>query len=171
MGISVDMFCKTYKANSKAKDKTFEEFIKKHITTEYVDYMTKYTYCDLIIKSSSYAKDGEISFIKINSSMRLLFFKMRLIELYTDIDIDDENVVNEYDKLNKIGAIDVIISAIPEKEYSEFSKLLNMRMDDFRDNEYSIIALLYDLKMNFNLSKEVINSVIKDLANENEASE
>ena len=171
MGITVDMFCKTYKANSKAKDKTFEEFIKKHITTEYVDYVTKVVYCKNIVKASCYIKDGDREFIKINSEKRYLFFVMRLIELYTDIEIDEDNVVSEYDKLNKIGAIDVLMSAIPEKEYTEFSTLLNMEMDDFRDNEYSITALLYNLKNSFSLSEEIINSVIKDLTKETETNE
>lgn len=166
MGITVDMFCKTYKANSKTKDITFKEFIKKHITTDYVDYVTKVVYCKNIIKASCYIKDGDREFININSENRYLFFVMRLIELYTDIEIDNENVVSEYDKLNKIGAIDVLISAIPEKEYTEFSTLLNMKMDDFRDNEYSITALLYNLKESLSLSEEVINSAIKDLVKE-----
>lgn len=164
MGITVDMFCKTYKANSKAKDKTFEEFIKKHITTEYVDYITKVVYCKNIVKASCYIKDGDREFIEISSEKRYLFFVMRLIKLYTDIEIDDENVVSEFDKLNKIGAIDVLIAAIPEKEYTEFSTLLNMKMDDFRENEYSITALLYNLKNSFSLSEEIINSVIKEIS-------
>lgn len=168
MGITVDMFCKTYKANSKAKDKTFEDFIKKHITTDYVDYITKVVYCKNIVKASCYIKDGDREFIEINSENRYLFFVMRLIELYTDIEIDDENVVAEYDKLNQIGAINTLIAAIPKTEYSEFRTILDMKMDDFRDNEYSITALLYNLKNSFSLSEEVINSVIKDLVKETE---
>lgn len=172
MGITTDMFCETYKANSKAKDKTFEEFIKKHITTEYVDFMTKYTYCDLIIKkSSNYIENGSMSFIKIDSGMRDLFFTMRLIELYTDIEIDEKNVAGEYDKLNKIGAIDILMSAIPKKEYVEFSTLLNKKMNDFRDNEYSIAALLYNFKKSLSLSEEAISSAIKDLTKETETNE
>lgn len=158
MGISVEMFVKTYKANSKAKDKTFEDFINKHITTSYVDFVTKKTYCDLIIKSSCYQEDGDREFVKIDSATRYMFFVMRLISLYTDIEIND--VVKEYDELNKVGAIETLISAIPEKEYLEFSNLLNMRMDDFIDNEYSLTALFYNLKQSFSLSDEVFSEVL-----------
>ena len=163
MGITVDMFVKTYKANSKAKDKTFEDFIAKHITTHYVDFITKSVYCDSIIKSSCHKKDGNREFIKIDSATRYLFFVMRLIELYTDIQIDNKNVVSDYDKLNEVGAIGTLIAAIPASEYSEFSTLLDMKMDDFRDNEYSLTSFLYNLKESLSLSEEVINSAIEEL--------
>ena len=137
MGISVEAFCRAYKTNLKAKDKTFEDFIKKHITTKYVDFITKCVYCDKIIESCCYIEDGDRKIVKINSTQRYLFFVMRLVDLYTDIEFGDD-VVTAYDKLNEIGAINTLIAAIPESEYSEFSTILNMKMDDFRDNEYSI---------------------------------
>lgn len=163
MGISVDMFVKSFKANSKAKDKTFEEFINKHITTKYVDFITKSVYCDSIIKSTCFVKDGDREFIKFNSTSRYLFFVMRLIQLYTDIEITEEDVVSDFDKLNEVGAINTLMQAIPESEYSEFSTLLNMKLDDLRDNEYSITAMLYNFKNSLTLSEEVINSVINEL--------
>lgn len=163
MGISVDMFVKTYKANSKAKDKTFDEFINKHITTKYIDYMMKCVWCDGIIKASCYIKNGDREIIKINSANRYLFFIMRLIQLYTDIEFKEDEVVQTYDKLNEIGAINTLISAIPVDEYNEFTTLLNMKMDDFRENEYSVNGLIYNAKESLSLSEEVINSVIDDL--------
>lgn len=158
---SIDNFIKIYTINSKAKDKTFEDFIKKHITTEYIDFMTKCVYCDSIVKSTCYVKDGDKEFVKINSANRYLFFVMRLLQLYTDLDINNKNPLDDYDKLNKVGAIETLIAAIPESEYTEFSTLLNMKMDDFKDNEYSITALLYNLKQSFSLSAEVITEALK----------
>ena len=158
---SIDNFIKIYMINSKAKDKTFEDFIKKHITTEYIDFITKCVYCDSIIKSTCYVKDGDKEFVKINSANRYLFFVMRLLQLYTDLDINNENPLDDYDRLNKVGAIETLLAAIPGSEYTEFSTLLNMKMDDFRDNEYSITALLYNLKQSFSLSAEVITEALK----------
>lgn len=171
MGITVDMFVKQFKANEKAKDKTFEEFIEKHITTKYVDYMTKCVCCDGIVKASCHIKEGGRELIKVNSPNRYLFFTMRLIDLYTDIEFDDEKVIETFDKLNEAGAIDVLISAIPERECDEFSTVLNMKMDDFYQNEYSTTALLYNAKESFSLSEEVINSVLGDLKKEAEIAE
>ena len=168
MGITVDMFCKTYKANIKAKDKTFTDFINKHITTKYVDYIKKTVYCEGIIKATCFVKDGDREFISFNSPNRYLFFVMRLIELYTDIEIDDENVVGDYDKLNEIGAIDTIIATMPEREYTEFTTILNMKLDDLRDNMYSMTALAYNFKESLSLSEEVMNAVIQELKKQGE---
>lgn len=171
MGISTDMFVKSYKANSKAKDKTFEEFIQRHIITKYVPYLTKYTYCENIVKTTCHIKDGKREIIKVNSAMQYIFFIMRIIQLYTDIEIDEKKVVEEYDKLAEVGAIDTLVSAIPPSEYSEFSTLISMKMDDFRDNEYSLHALLYNIKESFSISEEVINSVIEEIKNKVEIPE
>lgn len=163
MGISVDMFIKTYKANSKAKDKTFEEFLQKHITKKYIPFMDKVAICGSIVKVTCHKKEGEREFIRFDSPTRYLIFVMKLIENYTDIELNDENVVADYDKLNEIGAINTLIATIPENEYTEFSTILNMKMDDLRDNEYSTTALFYNLKESLTLSEEVLNSVIEEI--------
>lgn len=177
--ISVEMFCKLYKTQSKGHDKTFTDFLKKHITTEYIEFLKKDVICDGIIKATSYVKDGEREFVKINSSLRYLFFVMKLIELYTDIDIDGEHIAEQYDELNKIGAVAMLLGGIPdshvefipESEYAEFSTILNMKLDDLRDNEYSTTALVYNLKNSVQLSEEVINSALERVINDKEAVE
>ena len=158
--ISVDAFLREYKVAAKQKDSVVKDFVKKHIATKYVGFITKSAYCDNIVKASCHIKDGDREFIKINSANRDLFFAMRLLQLYTDIEFKEEDIVTEYDKLNEAGAINELIAAIPESEYSEFSTLLNRKMDDFRENEYSLTALVYNLKQSFSLSEEVINEVL-----------
>lgn len=167
MGISVDMFVKTYKANSKAKDKTFEEFIQKHITTKYIPFLQKDAYCNAIIGATCYKTVDNRKLVSINSSFRYLIFIMKLIEYYTDVEINDNDVAGDYDKLNEVGAINALISAIPEAEYAEFSTILNMKLDDLRDNEYSVTALLYNFKESLSISEEVLQSVIDELKKNN----
>lgn len=166
MGISVENFIRLYKQNEKAKDKTFEEFINKHITTKYINFINKSVICDDIINITCHVKEGNREIVKINSPNRYLFFTMRLIESYTDIEFEKEKVLEAYDELNKIGAISTLIAAIPKAERSEFSTILNMKMDDFRDNEYSLKALLCNLKESLSISEEVINSVLQELQKE-----
>lgn len=158
--ISVDAFLREYKVAAKQKDSVVEDFVKKHITTKYIGFLTKSAYCANIVKASTHIKDGDREIIKINSDSRYLFFVMRLIQLYTDIEFKNEDTVSAYDKLNEVGAINELIAAIPEAEYSEFSTLLNMKMDDFRENEYSLTALAYNLKESFSLSEELIGEVL-----------
>lgn len=165
MGITVDMFCKTYKANSKAKDETFNKFIEKHITTQYISFLEKEIICAGIVDATCHIKDGDRKIIKINSTGRYMLFVMRLIDIYTDLDIDfnDAHFVKQYDELNKIGAINTLITSIPKSEYTEFSTLLNMKLDDFRDNEYSLTAFIYNLKESLSISEEVIKSAIAEI--------
>lgn len=174
--ITVDMFCKTYKAQSKGNTKTFYEFLQKHIVTDYIPYLTKDAYCTNIVDVTSHINEGNRSIIKINNSMRYMLFTMKLIELYTDIDItfEDGKFINQYDELNKIGAIDMLIGGVPDegvefipiKEYSEFSTILNMKLDDLRDNEYSVVAMIYNLKNSLSLSEDVISAALKEVAKE-----
>lgn len=161
--ISVDAFLREYSVSAKQKGSAMDTFIKKHIINEYVGFIEKCVWCDSIVKASCYVKDGDYEYVKVNSANRYIAFVMRLISLYTDIEIDFENAkfVEQYDELNKAGAINALIAAIPEDEYSEFSTILNMKMDDFRDNEYSITALLYNLKKSSSLFEEVIGQVLE----------
>lgn len=163
--ISVDAFLRQYGVADKQKGTAMKDFIKKHIVTDYVSFLEKEVTCTNIVNSTTRIIEKNKEILKINSSARYLLFVMRLIDIYTDIEIDftDAKYVYQYDDLNKVGAIGNLIAAIPEREYSEFSTLLNMKLDDFRDNEYSITALLYNLKQSFSLSEEVINSVIDEL--------
>jgi hypothetical protein len=161
--IKVENFVRSYQVNSKTTGNTLEEFVRKHITTKYISTLQKDVYCTSIVETTCYVKDGEKRFVKFNSLARYICFVMRLIELYTDIEINQDDIIGDYDALNKVGAINSIISAIPETEYAEFSTMLNMKVDDLRDNEYSVTAMLYDFKNSLAISEEVINAALKKL--------
>ena len=88
---------------------------------------------------------------------------MNLIDLYSDIEIDfkGNKLIEQYDKLMESGAIYLLVAAISDEEYMEFNTLLDMKLDDLRDNEYSITALLYNLKDSLSLTDEVITNALK----------
>lgn len=167
--ISIDGFLREYGVSAKQSGSAMESFIKKHVVNNYVNYLEKCVWCDNIIKMSCHEfeldKEGNIvnEYVKINSATRYVAFIMRLIDLYTDIEINFENAefVNQYDKLNKVGAIGHLMSGIPQNESDEFSTLLAMKLDDFRDNEYSITAFLYNFKKSIALTNDVINKALE----------
>lgn len=171
--ISLDAFLREYKVAAKQKDSALENFIKKHITTDYISFLQKDAICTSIVEVTTHIESGDKKIIKVNSASEDLLFIMRLIDLYTDIEIDftDINFVKQYDELNKIGALDVLINSIPENEYVEFNKILNMKMDDFRVNEYSLTAILYNFKESLTLSEEVINLVLEELQKKNNSND
>ena len=161
--ITVDGFLREYSVAAKQQGSAMDMFIDKHITTKYVPYMTKCVYCDRIVKTTCYTKIGDREIVNIDSTSRFLYFTMRLIELYTDIEFKPEELVQSYDKLNEVGVIDIIMKAIPKTEYNEFNTFLNMKMDDFRNNNYSITALLSNFKESFSISEEAITEALKEV--------
>lgn len=158
--INVDGFLREYSVAAKQQGSAMETFIKKHIVTDYINIASKIAHCNVIIDNTCYIEDGGIKVIKFNRVVRHIWFIMKMIDLYTDIEIND--VFTDYDKLNNSGAIGDLLVNIPESEYAEFSTILNMMIDDLRDNEYSITALLYNLKQSFSLSEEVITDVLNN---------
>lgn len=143
-----------------AKDKKAE--CDKRITKKYIPFITKITNCERVVKATTVLKKNQddIGVYHQNTPARYLIFNMTLLQLYTDIEINDDTLYDNYDKLNEIGALDVLLSCIPEHEFKEFSTLLSMTMDDFLANERDLTAYL-DRKME-DLAKlaeqEVVNN-------------
>ena len=168
--ISVSDFVNAFNNYKKGNELSFNGFIKKHIVVDYVGYLQKDAICEGIVRATSYLHDTdkeEHNVVRINSTMRYLFFIMKLIDIYTDIDINNDNIAADYDALNKVGAISVLIQSIPETEYKAFKTMLNMKLDDLRDNEYSITSMIYNWKKSLSLSEEVINGALEQFADEN----
>lgn len=161
--ISLDAFLREYSVAAKQQESAIKSFIKKHITTNYIKFLDKYAWCESIIEASCFTKSGDVRVFKSNSVFRYVGFIMRMIDLYTDIKIDfeDGHFISQYDELNKVGAIDYLVGGIPESEYTEFSTILNMKLDDIRDNEYSVTALLYNFKKSLNLTDDIIKQAFE----------
>ena len=166
MGISVEMFCKSYKANSKAKEDVLRDFLNKHVTTKYISFVQKCSYCDAIVKATTHIQSD---IVKVDSAARYLLFVMHLINIYTDIDIifDDGKFAEQYDMLSEAGALQAILSSIPQQEYAEFDTILKMKMDDFYTNEYSIESMLYNFKKSLDISTEQISKALEEVLEKN----
>ena len=169
--ITVDAFLREYGVAAKQKGSAMETFIKKHIITQYVPILVKDVHCAKIVEASCHVPDSNI--VKFNTLLGRIATTMRLIDLYTDIIIvfEEGAFIDQYDKLNEVGAIDELLKQIPEKEITEFYDVLNMKLSDFRDNEYSLEAFLYNIKESFSISEDVINSAIEELKKQIESTE
>ena len=169
--ITVDAFLREYGVAAKQKGSAMETFIKKHIITQYVPILVKDVHCAKIVEASCHVPDSNI--VKFNTLLGRIATTMRLIDLYTDIIIvfEEGAFIDQYDKLNEVGAIDELLKQIPEKEITEFYDVLNMKLSDFRDNEYSLEAFLYNIKESFSISEDVINLAIEELKKQIESTE
>ena len=138
---SVKDFVKEYEKQLTEVDK--DKFVKNHLKAEkYLLYEDKIKLAENIVKSSSYAianEDGALrktDVIAFNSPMRYILFVMTIVDKYTNIRVNFQDVMPEFNALNFDGLIEVIFKKIGDKEINEFNTILDMVLDDFTVNKY-----------------------------------
>lgn len=108
-------------------------FVKEHITKSYIPLEEKDVRAQIIINNSYYDDNGDF---KVNSTAKHMFTFLSIVDMYTDIDINFKDGLNEYNELDKSMALDDIVSMIDGKDLNEFKIILNMKCNDVITNEY-----------------------------------
>ena len=89
--------------------------------------------------------------IRVNSVAQYVQFCRAVIELYTDLEIDedDKGFINGYDALKSSGLLDILMVGsdkddplIPMSELSEFKTILTMKQSDTQFNETTTQAFI-----------------------------
>lgn len=161
------------KYNNTANNTLKEQLLSKIKITPYVSIIKKDAYAQLIVdkttfEQESYDDNGETMYrktdkIRINSVAQYIQFCRAVIELYTDLEIDedDKGFIKGYDALKSSGLLDVLMVGsdkvdplIPISELSEFKTILTMKQSDTQFNETTTQAFI---------SKQI--GRISDLAN------
>ena len=159
------------KYNNMANNTLKEQLLSKIKITPYVSIIKKDAYAQLIIdkttfEQEAYDDNGKTKYrktdkIKMNSVAQYVQFCRAVIELYTDLEIEDGSFIKEYDALKSSGLLDILIVGsdktdplIPMNELSEFKTILTMKQSDTQFNETTTQAFI---------SKQI--GRISDLAN------
>ena len=159
------------KYNNMANNTLKEQLLSKIKITPYVSIIKKDAYAQLIIDKTTFEKEayddnGKTKYrktdkIKMNSVAQYVQFCRAVIELYTDLEIEDGSFIKEYDALKSSGLLDILIVGsdktdplIPMSELSEFKTILTMKQSDTQFNETTTQAFI---------SKQI--GRISDLAN------
>ena len=162
------------KYNSLSNKQLKENFITQQVKiTPYVSIIKKDAYAQLIVdkttfEQESYDDNGVTKYrktdkIRINSVAQYVQFCRAVIELYTDLEIDedDKGFIKGYDALKSSGLLDILMVGsdkadplIPMSELSEFKTILTMKQSDTQFNETTTQAFI---------SKQI--GRISDLAN------
>ena len=148
--------------------------IEKHIVKKYIPYAEKVSMCDRIVRSTSYETIADKQVFKINTPARQELFLLNMVDLYTDIDINWEDSLKDFDVLSEKELLGVIIKAIPESEITLFSSILDMVLDDLMTNTRDLVSYI-DAKLDVlgiltNLALDALQSdegkaVIENIAN------
>ena len=159
------------KYNNMANNTLKEQLLSKIKITPYVSFIKKDAYAQLIVDNTTFEQEayddnGETKYrktdkIRVNSVAQYVQFCRAVIELYTDLEIDDGSFLKEYDALKSSGLLDILMVGsdkadplIPMSELSEFKTILTMKQSDTQFNETTAQAFI---------SKQI--GRISDLAN------
>ena len=159
------------KYNNTANSSLKEQLLSKIKITPYVSIIKKDAYAQLIVnrtmfEQESYDDNGVTKYrktdkIRVNSVAQYVQFCRAVIELYTDLEIEDGSFIKEYDALKSSGLLDILMVGsdkadplIPMSELSEFKTILTMKQSDTKFNETTTQAFI---------SKQI--GRISDLAN------
>ena len=161
------------KYNNMANNTLKEQLLSKIKITPYVTIIKKDAYAQLIVnrtmfEQETYDDNGTIKYrktdkIRVNSVAQYVQFCRAVIELYTDLEIDedDKGFIKGYDALKSSGLLDILMVGsdkaeplIPISELSEFKTILSMKQSDTQFNETTTQAFI---------SKQIER--ISDLAN------
>ena len=112
-----------------------DNYLKDNLEiTTYVPFVKKVTYAASLAQNTMIDKDT--GNIRVSSESNYLFFVRSIIELYTDLEIENNAFYDEYDLLNESGLLDEIMQMIPEKEINEFKMLCDLKREDILTNQY-----------------------------------
>lgn len=161
------------KYNDMANNTLKEQLLSKIKITPYVSIIKKDAYAQLIVDKTTFEQEAyddngvtkyrKTDKIRVNSVGQYVQFCHAVIELYTDLEIDDDDkgFIKGYDALKSSGLLDILMVGsdktdplIPMSELSEFKTILTMKQSDTQFNETTTQAFI---------SKQI--GRISDLAN------
>lgn len=147
------------KYNSYNNSTSKASLLKDIKITPYVSIIKKDAYAQLIVdrttfEQEAYDDNGKTNYrktdkIRVNSVAQYVQFCRAVIELYTDLEIEDESFIKEYDALKSSGLLDILMVGseqrdplIPMSELSEFKTILSMKQSDVQFNETTAQAFI-----------------------------
>lgn len=135
----IDLYKLAENYNKRISTKMKEEFLKSQIKIiPYVGYGTKMFLADQIVNTSCIKNDN----VHIDSCKKYVLYIYTLIKYWTNIDIKETDLLNQYDTLDKYGLVEEIIGLIPEKEVVTFKSILDMKQNDLMMNKYENHAFI-----------------------------
>lgn len=152
------------------KCKSFDDkklFVNKNVKliNEYISFLGKVNLCELLVNTTCLDNHGNVRF---DSSTRDMLYKLNLINMYTNLNVEfgnNENPLNEqYDMLQKHNLIFHITNIIPIGERKEIEKILEEKLDDFKNNNCSAgVCINKQFDRFANLGMTLLNPVVEEL--------
>ena len=145
--MTVEQFVKEMKVMLQEKDSELKKYLEDRIITTYIPYTQKIAYCKNILDYTMYKTVLDKKIYYPDTTMQYVFYTLTLINIYTDINIDFKNVVNDYELLDSKNLIHYLINndnsyGIPTEELDKFQTIFNMMRNDIVEHEESVVNFL-----------------------------
>ena len=135
----IDLYKLVENYNKRSSTKLKEEFLKAQVKiVPYQGYTTKLFLAQNIINISC-MKDGKVH---IDSCKKYIMYIYTMIKFYTNIDIQEKDLMVQYDLLDENGLVEKILALIPEKEVTTMKTILDMKLNDLMTNKYGTHAFI-----------------------------
>lgn len=167
------------KYNNMANNTLKEQLLSKIKITPYVSIIKKDAYAQLIVDKTTFEQEAyddngvtkyrKTDKIRVNSVAQYVQFCRAVIELYTDLKIDDDDkgFIKGYDALKSSGLLDILMVGsdkadplIPMSELSEFKTILTMKQSDTQFNETTTQAFI---SKQIGRISDLVNATLKPL--------
>lgn len=143
--VSVKEFVKTIK--NRASEDARRVYIEGTLAVkDYERYEVICAICDQIIANSYFTTDGQF---KVDSCKKYLLYVSALLNTYTNIRFDENDMLGDFNLLQRYGLIDIIINYIPEAQVAMFDSVLNMKSNDIMTNYYEPHAFVKEQLVKF----------------------
>ena len=117
MSIKLTAFVVAYRNKKTPEEK--ENMLKEHIINKYVPYEKKVTIAKAISDNCYWKTENDINgneykVLHVDSAAKYMMSCMTVVDLYTDIQRQrlDGNILEDFNSLNELGIIDLIIKNI-----------------------------------------------------------
>lgn len=115
-----------------------EDNVDRLLVADYIPSFEKIKYCNYIIDKTCYENKRFV----MNSAFRSILYPMILIDIYTSIEVNFDNIYEEYDCLEMYGLLDYLMTnVIPNAEILRFDEILQCLLNDLYENNRSAAAL------------------------------
>lgn len=117
--------------------------VEQAVKCKYLSFAEKCNLCERIIQSTYYTTmaDGKTK-LHINSASKYMLYNLSIIDKYTDIEINFNDVLAEYDMLAERNLFYQFKAYLPLTELQELDLLLEMAQQDVIANEYEPHAFI-----------------------------
>lgn len=133
---------------------TIKELVKEYERTNelplnslniknHVPYIERLNKGEHIAKCTTLEIDENGNFtdvIKVNTLSRCILFALTLLDMYTDLEVNYDDIIYEYDFITMHGICEKIISRLNAMEVEQFDQIIQCISNDYITNTYSAQA-------------------------------